>query len=732
MEGSTERNAHTAGAASSVTITASASNRNYLPAIDETDSLEPSASEKRPSRTFSDLSILMPARKKSSRSRKIEGGFPCRENCGQCFDRECDQRKHFERRHFSESYWPHEFLYCPKKSQYPKDVCRHLAQTHGKTCCSKPASDWLEEHSLNPPLVQAPSDFQPQPQETRLRHKTKPERYIMVTTDGSQLVEVDVSDVVSTESLAQKVRDTLGVEIDPVNVSFSKWSRRQRSQAMDIQQTLDLVTKAADAEGSTRLLVKITPSCGGGAAAVPTTPVSRAMDAIRVPPSDTAAGPHIEREGIYAHHKPEPSTEGGYDTGPSNLPAQETSEGPKAGLSTLMAHLQRSSSLPPLGARLNLNAADTAIRAKSVPPEPNGTSLNALDRITSRAGTSDGARGSRPASSVSQCRSHGQVRLSNSEGRGTGRNESKKDDDEDIGRRKRPRVIHGTKSVEAKLPCIFFVGTRIFHQKKHAHISELLCLEKFRNEVALKQHGREPCVKACSNANCKRYCAAGSDRSFDCDCITTSEEQWEILFRLQYPDAAVPQVFTSQVSSSPSESTPLSGLDLGVDFDLGELLHFPLPQTNAGPRSAVSHEQIATDTAMASPAVDTHAAAVRQSIQSLGDQLSKAQQDAKNRGLAVELLYGALRRTNSSDAQPGSSILKVIQQLVPDVLKVPDPAVATPSMAQNSSSIGFPHIRRQLGDAAYNLGWSPVDSGTTGRSLPHRSYSNELMSMVQG
>lgn len=264
----------------------------------EEDPLERSFSKKRPSRTLTNISIALMeplAKKRSQRRKKLEGGFPCRKECGQCFDRECDEKKHFERKHRDERYWPHECLHCPKRSQYPKDVWRHLEQTHqlkvppkqpkslrqqlGCPCCSKTASDWLERHNLAIVPVQTVSSPQTSPQTEsptspatspnilwtltqsimklrRLSLKSRENKFIMATTDKSKFVEVDVGGINEAGALVSRIMTTLA---QPQNAQMSSVQSYTRKSGpgphLSHEALLSLVSKAADAEGTLKLLI---------------------------------------------------------------------------------------------------------------------------------------------------------------------------------------------------------------------------------------------------------------------------------------------------------------------------------------------------------------------------------------------------------------------------------------------------------------------------------------------
>ncbi|KXT10464.1 hypothetical protein AC579_1846 [Pseudocercospora musae] len=272
----------------------------YFPPAADVDPLERSASncKKRPSRTLTGLSALMPlTKKRSQRQKKIENGFPCRESCGQCFHRECDERKHYERRHLSEEHWPHECTRCPKKFQYPKDVWRHLLQTHGMVvppkgpksprpqlgcpCCSQTASDWLEEHNdpheqylhihthtVQPPVTNSTPSSPTSPNIlwtltnaiTKLRRlslKSKQDKFIMVTTDRQNFTEVDVSGIHTEDALLARIASTLAFDDQRAHdISLHKYTRRSVGDRLTGEALLSVITQYADAEGSLKLFVK--------------------------------------------------------------------------------------------------------------------------------------------------------------------------------------------------------------------------------------------------------------------------------------------------------------------------------------------------------------------------------------------------------------------------------------------------------------------------------------------
>ena len=68
----------------------------------------------------------------------------------------------------------------------------------------------------------------------------------------------------------------------------------------------------------------------------------------------------------------------------------------------------------------------------------------------------------------------------------------------------------------------------------------------FQSAQSQQQHSHTPCIRACFVRACRRHRPAPDLPPLECDHITTSEQQWKALFKLKYPDLAVPDVLDEQ------------------------------------------------------------------------------------------------------------------------------------------------------------------------------------------
>ncbi|CAK1365386.1 unnamed protein product [Cercospora beticola] len=98
------------------------------------------------------------------------------------------------------------------------------------------------------------------------------------------------------------------------------------------------------------------------------------------------------------------------------------------------------------------------------------------------------------------------------------------------------------------LPCIFHIGEPLKypdHTGTYEFTSQLLrhlasvhgfhaCQKCFTLRATASQLHDHICKKNCANASCRRAVLLGVDLPMVCQCITTQEEQWQELYKLQY------------------------------------------------------------------------------------------------------------------------------------------------------------------------------------------------------
>lgn len=246
--------------------------------------IAPVISKKRPSRTQTNLSAMVDAAvhrnpsNKRARLVRIDNGFPC-EGCEKMFHRECDRTKHNERKHRPESWWPHECLYCEKRSQYPKDVWRHLEQTHhmkvpakepqslrkglGCPCCSKNASAWLEANNRDESASAPPSPSTHnslwsltrsilQFKKLSIRVKREAQKFVFATTDSEDFKKIDVTGLSNARHITSRIAATLDLDgrIDVHRFTLKRGKEQRLSDAELVKVVAD-----ADGEGTLRLFV---------------------------------------------------------------------------------------------------------------------------------------------------------------------------------------------------------------------------------------------------------------------------------------------------------------------------------------------------------------------------------------------------------------------------------------------------------------------------------------------
>lgn len=92
------------------------------------------------------------------------------------------------------------------------------------------------------------------------------------------------------------------------------------------------------------------------------------------------------------------------------------------------------------------------------------------------------------------------------------------------------------------------------HLRSHGFFACYKCCSLFTNEKQQADHldKRKPgCFKACQNRSCRRFWPKTSGAApTECDCIRTSEKQWEHLFRLRYPYESIANVFPTSTQQT--------------------------------------------------------------------------------------------------------------------------------------------------------------------------------------
>ncbi|KAI5366562.1 Putative Zinc finger C2H2-type [Septoria linicola] len=214
------------------------------------------------------------ARQRSKRHKSLEGGFAC-EGCEETFDRACDRSKHFKRTHAGEESRPHRCPECSlmgkvKAFLYPKDVRRHQKQVHKiDTVNVSPAvpSDTSEPTTPTSPnasalwtLTKAVQRFKNlRISSTSPTTNARQEKFIMVSTNKHNFVDVDVTGITAPEALTSKILNALNVGATGNHELFAQsYSRRHGlGEKVSRKALLDLVNRLADSESSLKLFVQL-------------------------------------------------------------------------------------------------------------------------------------------------------------------------------------------------------------------------------------------------------------------------------------------------------------------------------------------------------------------------------------------------------------------------------------------------------------------------------------------
>ncbi|EME38436.1 hypothetical protein DOTSEDRAFT_75840 [Dothistroma septosporum NZE10] len=223
-----------------------------------------------------------------TRAERTDGEYFCTyPGCDRKFDRLCETKKHFKAKHTPLQLKPHGCTIdgCDFRGMWPKDIRRHWKQKHGVL---SPTDIMLSTSDIPPPpdasyegtLATSPSQMTPIEEEKtrtptmatlaqafsmlkRLRIRSQSiddsaNKYIMVTKDGDNFRDVDVTGADTSESLVQRIKSTLDVPTSEMsNATVHRWYRRGAENHLTRQALLSLVSKSADSEGALRLFFKL-------------------------------------------------------------------------------------------------------------------------------------------------------------------------------------------------------------------------------------------------------------------------------------------------------------------------------------------------------------------------------------------------------------------------------------------------------------------------------------------
>lgn len=229
-------------------------------------------------RNAADASTQKVQQPKRARNKRIESGYPCTApTCEQCFDTAGELNKHQKRAHTSRNSRPHQCHLCVMRFFWPKDVRRHLEQSHAiKRIKPATAFDSISVGASEPqsPTSRTPNIMKSLAQsllvlkKLRIRSKSADdhvvcdEKVIMVTQDKRTWVDVDLTGITQAGSLIRKIALELAGNrsVEPQKAHVYTYSRASGvGRPLTKEALLALVTKKADAQGSLRLYLEMCP-----------------------------------------------------------------------------------------------------------------------------------------------------------------------------------------------------------------------------------------------------------------------------------------------------------------------------------------------------------------------------------------------------------------------------------------------------------------------------------------
>ncbi|PPJ50070.1 hypothetical protein CBER1_05050 [Cercospora berteroae] len=250
------------------------------------------------------------------------------------------------------------------------------------------------------------------------------------------------------------------------------------------------------------------------------------------------------------------------------------------------------------------------------------------------------------------------------------RRERPSDDDDDQQRaRQRARHDRHETNPKSKLPCIFYIGEPLAypdHVRKYDHISLLL------------------------------HVTTMADRPAICQCITTADQQWQELYKLQYP---MHQAVTLHEALVSAEGTATEPLHLPMEHSLtpaqdAEEIDWQL--SDSGANFARGLGEVAADGQDLQPPQEVHQLyaninGLQQQVLLL-EQRVLSQPTAREEDLELTLgfVWQALCRSESVESQPETLIWRMISRHAPNVLS-------------SASTISLPTVQPAVVLSANNL-----------------------------
>jgi hypothetical protein len=203
-------------------------------------------------------------------------------------------------------------------------------------------------------------------------------------------------------------------------------------------------------------------------------------------------------------------------------------------------------------------------------------------------------------------------------------------------------------------------------------------------------HDQNPCAKSCSRKNCIRHVPRGVERPQTCNCITSPEQQWKELFRLQYPGATIPDVFDDLSTGFIQPAAPLLD-DPGFDFALPDIpeaylldgfLDDVVEPTVETPNIAL------TDPVQVDQSILLELQELRQTIQRLEQRINQPNERESDLEMVLGMVWQALVRSRSSETRPEAPLFRLVRRFACNILNTADSGQA-PARASPERSAGL-------------------------------------------
>lgn len=174
----------------------------------------------------------------------------------------------------------------------------------------------------------------------------------------------------------------------------------------------------------------------------------------------------------------------------------------------------------------------------------------------------------------------------------------------------------------------------------------------------------------------------------DCKCITSPEQQWRELFRLQYPFETIPDIFEDNRLDNVSVDSAFPfahELDAFAVSEWPDLMFTDNRLSDAGEQVIELPDNAAADTVHVDRSFMNDMQAVRQRVQILEQRMSQPTERESDLEMVLGNVWQALVRSGSADALPDSPIWRLVQRFARNILST------TPASTLAVQTVANPH-----------------------------------------